>query len=184
MKLLLISPLASKSLLGGDFYFRLPSLGLLKVASLTPPEWKIRIVDEKVEPLDLTQDADLVGITAMTPAVNRAYEIADAFRNRGIRVVMGGMHISKLPEEALQHCDSVIIGEAEDLWHMVLEDLRQDRLQMIYRHETGYPSLENRPLSNWALYRGKGYLPVHFVETTRGCPHNCGPQPPGAQTGV
>lgn len=108
-KLTLISPLASKSFLGGDFYFRLPYLGLLKVAALTPPDWDVSIVDEKVESLDLTQDANLVGITAMTPAVNRAYEIADSFRLRGIKVIMGGMHVSKMPDEALLHCDSVIL---------------------------------------------------------------------------
>ncbi|HTZ17338.1 MAG TPA: radical SAM protein [Dissulfurispiraceae bacterium] len=172
-KLLLISPLATRSLLGGDFYFRLPYLGLLKVASLTPPGWDVKIIDEKVEAIDFTQDADLVGITSMTPAAKRGYEIADIFRQRGIKVVMGGMHISKMPEEALQHCDGVVIGEAEDIWDKVLEDIEGGELKRIYRHENGYPSLDNRPATNWDLYRDKGYLPVHFVETTRGCPHNC-----------
>ncbi|HMK56898.1 MAG TPA: radical SAM protein [Dissulfurispiraceae bacterium] len=172
-KLLLISPLASKSLLGGDFYFRLPYLGLLKVASLTPSDWEVKIVDEKVEEIDFAEDADLVGITAMTPAAKRGYEIADAFRQRGVKVVMGGMHISKMPEEALQHCDSVVIGEAEDIWDKVLSDLGNGGLKPIYRHENGFPSLDNRPATNWDLYRDKGYLPVHFIETTRGCPHNC-----------
>jgi len=173
MKVLLISPLASKSFLGGDFYFRLPYLGLLKVAALTPPDWDVNIVDEKVEALDLTQDADLVGITAMTPAVNRAYEIADSFRTRGIKVVMGGMHVSKLPDEALQHCDSVVIGEAEQLWDKVLGDFKRGELKLVYQHENGYPSLANFPAPDWKLYEGKRYLPVHFIETTRGCPHNC-----------
>jgi len=173
-KLVLISPLASKSLLGGDFYFRVPYLGLLKVASLTPSDWQVNIVDEKVEKIDFNLDADLVGITAMTPAANRGYEIADSFRQRGIKVVMGGMHISKMPEEALQHCDGVVVGEAEDLWHRLLEDYEKDELKKIYRQENGYyPSLENRPALNWDLYRDKGYLPFHSVETTRGCPHNC-----------
>lgn len=172
-KLLLISPLASKSLLGGDFFFRLPTLGLLKVASLTPPEWQVQIMDEKVEPLDLKRDTDIVGITAMTPAVNRAYEIAGSFRQRGIKVVMGGMHVSKMPEEALQYCDSVLVGEAEDQWSMVLDDFQNGGLKKIYRQEIIYPSLEKRPAPNWDLYRGKPYLPVHFIETTRGCPHNC-----------
>lgn len=172
-KLLLISPIAQKSFLGGDFYFRLPYLGLLKVASLTPPDWQVSIIDEKVEALDPTQEADLVGITAMTPAANRGYEIAEAFRQRGIKVVMGGMHISKMPEEALQHCDSVVIGEAEGLWEGILKDCEQGSLRKVYRHENGYPSLEGRPAPNWGLYRDKGYMPVHFIETTRGCPHNC-----------
>ncbi|MFQ5586376.1 MAG: B12-binding domain-containing radical SAM protein [Thermodesulfobacteriota bacterium] len=171
-RLLLISPLASKSLMGKDFYFRLPTLGLLKVAALTPPEWEIKIIDEKVEPLDLSQDADLVGITAMTPAVNRGYEIADHFRGRGINVVMGGMHPSKMPEEALGHVDSVVIGEAEGLWTTVLEDFKSGSLKRIYRHDS-YPSLDNLNPPDWELYRDKRYLPVHFVETTRGCPHDC-----------
>jgi radical SAM superfamily enzyme YgiQ (UPF0313 family) len=172
-KLLLISPLAAKSFLGGDFYFRLPYLGLLKVASLTPPDWQVTIVDEKVERLDLNQEVDLVSITAMTPAVNRGYEIADSFRQRGIKVIMGGMHVSKMPEEALQHCDSVIIGEAEDLWDKAINDFERGGLKRIYRHESGYPSIANRPAPNWDLYKDKKYLPVHFIETTRGCPHNC-----------
>lgn len=172
-KLLLISPLASKSLLGGDFFFRLPTLGLLKVAALTPSDWQVSISDEKVEALDLAQDADLVGITAMTPAVNRAYEIADIFRGRGIKVVMGGMHVSKMPDEALQHCDGILKGEAENLWDGVLKDFERGELKKIYQHVNGYPSLEMLPITDWDLYGGKGYLPVHFVETTRGCPHNC-----------
>jgi len=172
-KLILISPLAEKSLLGGDFYFRMPYLGLLKVAALTPPDWDVSIIDEKVEGVDFDQHADLVGITAMTPAVNRGYRIADEFRERGKTVVMGGMHISKLPDEALAHCDAVVVGEAEGLWHTLLDDFRSGGLKKIYKHENGYPSLDNLPLVNWDLYKDKRYLPVHSIETTRGCPHNC-----------
>ncbi|MCP5007850.1 MAG: B12-binding domain-containing radical SAM protein, partial [Planctomycetes bacterium] len=173
MKLLLISPLATKSLLGGDFYFRLPYLGLLKVAALTPPDWQVKIVDEKVENLYMEEDADLVGITAMTPAVMRGYEIADNFRTRGIRVVMGGIHVSKMPDEALLHCDSVVVGEAEQLWDRVLEDAKRGDLKSIYSHGNGFPQFQNLANPDWSLYKDKRYLPVHFVETTRGCPHNC-----------
>ena len=121
-RLLLISPLAPGSLFGGDFFFRLPCLSLLKVAALTPPEWEVVVIDERVETIDFNQGADLVGLTAMTCSVLRAYEIADRFRARGIRVVMGGMHVSTLPEEALAHCDSVVVAEAEGLWSRVLGD--------------------------------------------------------------
>ncbi len=172
-RLLLIAPLAPNSLMGGDFFFRLPGLGLLKVAALTPSGWQVRIVDEKTEPLDLNQEADLVGITGMTPTANRAYEIADHFRRRGTPVVMGGMHASQLPEEALRHCDSVVIAEAEGLWPRLLADFERNVLQPIYRHEDGLPPLEHQPPPDWELYRGKRYLPVHFVETTRGCPIGC-----------
>ena len=172
-RLLLIAPLAPNSLLGGDFLFRLPGLGLLKVAALTPPGWEVRIIDEKVEPLDLNQAADLVGITAMTPTAPRGYAIADAFRRRGIRVVMGGMHVSKLPEEALAHCDAVVMGEAEELWPRLVADFERGSLDRIYAHGDRWPALAGLPRPDWALYRTKRYLPVHFVETTRGCPVDC-----------
>lgn len=172
-RLLLIAPLSSKSLMGGGFFFRMPCLGLLKIAALTPPGWRIDIVDEKVETLDLDQDADLVGITAMTTTVQRGYEIADHFRARGIKVVMGGMHVSALPEEALQHCDSVVVGEAEVLWPALLRDFEGHQLQPIYRHDQGWPTLDALPRADWNLVRSKNYLPVHFVETTRGCPIDC-----------
>jgi radical SAM superfamily enzyme YgiQ (UPF0313 family) len=172
-RLLLISPVASTGLVAKDFNFRLPVLGLLKVAALTPPDWNVTIQDEKVEALDLDQDADLVGITAMTTTAPRAYALADHFRQRGLKVVMGGMHVSALPEEALEHCESVVVGEAEELWPRLLQDFGRQSLQPIYRHQDGFPSLEHLPTPDWDLYRDKRYLPVHFVETTRGCPLDC-----------
>jgi radical SAM superfamily enzyme YgiQ (UPF0313 family) len=172
-KLLLISPLSKKSLMGDKFFFRMPSLGLLKVAALTPAGWQITIVDEKVESLDLAQAADLVGITAMTTTVQRGYEIADHFRQRGIKVVMGGMHVSCLPDEAQAHCDSVVIGEAEALWPILLRDFELQQLKPLYLHKDGLPALTGLPQPNWDLYENKKYLPVHFVETTRGCPIDC-----------
>jgi len=172
-KLLLIAPLGKSGLMGRDISFRFPCLGLLRVAALTPPGWQIHIVDEKVEPLDMTQGADLVGITAMTVTSHRAYELADHFRRRRIPVVMGGMHASSLPNEALRHCDSVVIGEAEELWPAVLADFESGELRRIYEHQNGLPALDRLPPVNWELYREKRYLPVHFVETTRGCPLDC-----------
>ena len=172
-RLLLISPVADSGMLARDFYFRFPVLGLLRVAALTPPGWQVTLRDEKIEPLDLEQSADLVGISTMTTTARRAYEIADHFRRRGLKVVMGGMHVSALPDEALAHCDSVVVGEAEELWPRVLSDFEQQSLQRIYRHGDGFPSLERLPRPDWELYRSKPYLPVHFVETTRGCPMDC-----------
>ena len=138
-RLLLISPVAKNGLVGKNFNFRLPVLGLLKIAALTPPDWQVKILDEKVEPLDLEQEADLVGITAMTAIAPRAYEIADHFRRRGIKVVMGGMHVSGLPDEALQHCDSVVVGEAEVLWPGLLADFESHKLQGSTAMKTGSP---------------------------------------------
>ena len=172
-RLLLIAPLAPSSLFGSDFHFRLPCLSLLKVAALTPPDWEVIVHDEKTGPVDLRQAADLVGITSMTCTVNRAYEIADAFRARDVPVIMGGMHASSLPEEALTHADSVLIGEAEGLWPRALRDAEAGVLKPLYQHKDGPPALDHLPRANWELYRDKGYLPVHFVETTRGCPLDC-----------
>lgn len=170
-RLLLISPLSSSSLFGPQFSFRLPCLSLLRVAALTPPGWDVEIVDEKTAPIDFTAQPDVVGITSMTCTVNRAFEIADRFRESGIPVIMGGMHASSLPVEALTHADSVLVGEAEGIWGTVLEDFERGQLKPIYHNRIR--SLERVPESNWDLYRGKGYLPVHFVETTRGCPLDC-----------
>jgi len=172
-KLLLLSPLAPASLFGSDFHFRLPCLSLLKVAALTPPDWEVTVHDEKTGPVDLQQTADLVGITSMTCTVNRAYEIADAFRARGVPVIMGGMHASSLPGEAQAHADSVLVGEAEGLWPQVLCDVEAGALKPLYRHANGPPLLDHLPRANWDLYRDKGYMPLHFVETTRGCPLDC-----------
>ncbi len=170
-RLLLISPLSSSSLFGPQFPFRLPCLSLLRIAALTPAGWDIEIVDERITPVDFTQNPDAVGITSMTCTVNRAYEIADRFREKGVPVIMGGMHASSLPEEALTHANSVVVGEAEGLWPSVIRDIERDELKPVYHIDR--PSLDDVPDSNWNLYRGKGYLPVHFVETTRGCPLDC-----------
>ncbi|MGA2867221.1 MAG: radical SAM protein [Verrucomicrobiota bacterium] len=172
-RLLLVSPVSRSSLMGGGFFYRMPCLGLLKVAALTPADWQVCIIDEKVERLDLDQEADLVGITAMTTTVERGYEIAAHFRRHGCKVVMGGMHVSCLPEEALAHCDSVVVGEAEVLWPALLRDFDHHALRPVYRHENGLPPLANLPRPDWELYRPKNYISAHFVETTRGCPIDC-----------
>lgn len=131
------------------------------------------IRDEKVEPINFDEPADLVGITAMTCTVKRAYEIADRFRERGSPAVMGGMHVSSMPEEALSHCDSVVVGEAEGLWPQLALDFERGQMARLYRHTDGAPTLDALPPADWNLYRDKQYLPVHFVETTRGCPLDC-----------
>ena len=134
---------------GAERQTMLLALGLLNRG------WQVSIVDEKVEPLDLNQETDLVGITAMTTTVHSAYEIAAHFRRRGIKVVMGGMHVSCLPEEALPHCDSVMIGEAEVLWPALLRDFDREQLKPIYRHDEGLPPLAGLPRPDWNLYENK-----------------------------
>jgi len=90
-----------------------PPLNLLTLAALTPSDFEVKLVDERIEEIPWEEEFDLVGITTLTADACRAYEIADRFRKKGIKVVLGGMHVSVLPEEALNHADSVVVGEAE-----------------------------------------------------------------------
>ncbi len=172
MKILLISPLSRSKLLGGNFYFKIPFLSLPTVAGLTPVDCEVAIVDERVDEIPWNATPDLVGITAMTPLAPRAFEIADRFRSRGVPVVMGGMHPSVLPDEALGHADAVVVGEAEGVWQRVIDDARSGRLGGVYRGELcDLTTCWKRPQLD-LLSRDK-YLPVTFIETSRGCPHAC-----------
>ena len=149
----------------------IPVLGLPTIAALTPDSWDITIVDERIEQLVITRDADLVGISVMTPQANRAYQIADEYRALGIPVVLGGIHVSLAPHDALQHADAVVIGEAEGVWEKVIEDFTANNLKQIYKCET--PPLDV-PFPRWDLFcDGKGYLPMHSIQISRGCPVNC-----------
>jgi len=145
MDLLLIQP-ASPSDYGNDAlrfisnfarrnYLGIPPLSLGILAALTPPDWNIKILQEPADQISFDEKADLVGITAVTHIVKRGYEIADKFRERGIKVIMGGIHPTVMFEEALQHCDAVCIGEAELIWKNVLEDLQKGHLKKIYKAE-------------------------------------------------
>lgn len=150
-----------------------PPLGLLMVAALTPKPWEVELVDEAVSPVNLDTDADIVGITATTARAPRAYELADAFRARGKTVVLGGIHPSALPEEAAQHADAVVIGEAELTWPRLLQDFLQGRVQKFYRGNS-FPSLENLPWPRRDLINPENYyISGAMVQTTRGCPFNC-----------
>ena len=108
-------------------------LVLPTLAALTPSDIDVILTDEKVEPIDFEEKLDLVGITAMSANVPRAYDIADEYRKRGVPVVMGGIHVSMLPNEASEHCDSVVIGEAEEIWERVIRDAQKQGLQKLYR---------------------------------------------------
>src|ERR1700742_4732454 len=101
-----------------------PLAGLLAVAASIPRDrYEVVLTDENIETIDFDLKADLVGISAMTSYVNRGYEIADAFRSKGVPVVMGGVHPSFMPQEALQHCDAVVVGEVELVIDRLLDDL-------------------------------------------------------------
>ena len=171
MKILLISPERERKK-EEAFLFRLSFLNLPYVAVVTPPGVEVKIIDEAHEKVNFDEKVDLVGITAQTPVAPRAYQIAEEFRKRGIPVVMGGAHVSMLPDEALQHVDAVVVGEAEEVWPKLIEDVRRGQMRRIYQGE-GFVNPSSLLLPKRGLLNEKFYLPLKLLETTRGCPHHC-----------
>jgi radical SAM superfamily enzyme YgiQ (UPF0313 family) len=170
-RLLIIAPAWSQGWWGRGKVLA-PPLVLPLLAGLTPPEVEVRLVDENVEPVDVKSAADWVAITCMTASAPRAYVIADAFQERGIPVVMGGIHPTVLPDEAAAHADAVVIGEAEPVWREVLADLAAGRLRPRYKHD-GYPDLSGLPRPRRELLQVERYLTTNIVQTARGCPNGC-----------
>jgi len=153
--------------------FPFPVLGITTVAALFPEEeWEVEVVDEDQEPVDLDRKADIVGISSLTMNAPHAYELADHFRSRSIPVVMGGLHVSNEPEEALQHCDAVVRGEAETVMPTLLADLAAGTLKKIY-HAPKPPLIYGRPYARRDLLRRQHHRHIVAAQATRGCPHNC-----------
>src|SRR5258705_1339428 len=150
-----------------------PLAGLLAVAGAIPRDrYEVVLTDENIESINFDLEGELVGISAMTCYVNRGYEIADAFRARGIPVVMGGVHPSFMPREALQHSDAVVIGEVELVVAKVLEDLERGELRGIYKSDRLFP-MEHLPLPRYDLLKKHRYVNRTFVQTSRGCHQGC-----------
>lgn len=143
------------------------------IAALTPAEHRVTIIDENQEQIDFENPADIVGITAMTQQANRAYEIAREFRNRGRHVAIGGIHASVKSDEVEQHADTVFIGEAEHSWPCFISDFLQGSARRIY-DQKDFPEVDitTSPLPRFDLLAKYKY-PVVYVQTTRGCPHDC-----------
>ena len=171
MKVLLISP-ERKRKRDEAFLFKLGFLNLPYIAAATPPGVEVRIMDEAHEVVDFNEKVDLVGLTAQTPVAPRAYQIAREFRRRGVPVVMGGVHASMLPDEAIQHVDSVVIGEGEISWPHVIEDFKRGDLKTFYR-PTKRVNMRDLPMPRRDLLNGAHYFPLKLLETSRGCPHKC-----------
>jgi radical SAM superfamily enzyme YgiQ (UPF0313 family) len=168
-----INPLALAEVRHGWFRrFRVwKPLGLLTVAALTPADWDVTVLDENHGIGDYTAmpRPDLVGITAFTSQVSRAYELSARFRAMGVPVVMGGIHASMRPREALEYADSVVVGEAEGVWPRVLADARRGVLKPEYaaQRTAGAAMAAAR---HDLLPRGYSF---GAIQTTRGCPLNC-----------
>jgi radical SAM superfamily enzyme YgiQ (UPF0313 family) len=147
-------------------------LSIAALAGLTPDDVALRFYDDRLETVDYDAPADLAGISVQTFTAKRAYEIAAEFRRRKVPVVLGGFHVTAVPQEAAQHADAVVIGQAEDLWPGLLEDARTGRLQRVYRQQQR-PSLQGLRYPR-EIFQGKRYLPINMVEFGRGCPYACG----------
>ncbi|MGH7821928.1 MAG: B12-binding domain-containing radical SAM protein, partial [Candidatus Binatia bacterium] len=151
--------------------------------ALTPREHRVETVDELFYDVDLDTDADVVGLTAMGPQIARAYDLADEFRARGKKVVLGGTWVTLTPDESLRHADAVVAGEAELVWTAVLADLATGRSRGVYR-AAEWHSLENLPtfdyrelpLLKWEAFRTSWLYRMYFhwpLVFSRGCPHPC-----------
>lgn len=150
--------------------WKMEPLAVALLAALTPPEWELVFYDDRIEEVPFDINADLVLLSVETYTARRAYRLAEEFRRRGVPVLMGGLHPSLLPEESLQHADSVIVGDGEDTWPAVLEDLKRNRLQRMY--VSGRPPFGD-VLPQRHIFNGKKYLPLSLVETARGCLFDC-----------
>ena len=173
MKLTLVAPARRKSGKQGltGRAFQIPPLSLGILASMTPPEIKVNLMDENLNNIDFSDTPDLVGITTLTANAPRAYEIAGKFRARGAKVVLGGIHPSAVPLEAIQHADSVVLGEAEGVWGRVLDDFKTNSLKRFYKGVKPDPSQIFAPRRD--IYQRKGYFVKSVVQTSRGCPFGC-----------
>ncbi len=180
MKILLVAPAVAKYRVTGAIdrpaprkILRFSLLSLLSVAAATPDRHEIELCDENVEPMKWETDADVIGISFMTSLAPRAYELADFFRARGRVVVAGGYHPTFMPQEALEHFDAVVAGEAEEAWPRLLEDLGRDRLQRIYRGPGCRPEARRRPRRELQGRLARHYGTMHSVQAGRGCSHGC-----------
>ena len=154
---------------------RYAPLTLTTLASLIPPEIdaEVTIVDEGVDQIDPDRvDADLVGISAITGTAPRAYEISRSLRARGIPVVLGGVHPTLMPEEAMQHADSVVVGYAEESWPRLLRDFVRGQMRLRYDQNPAL-KLANLPVPRRELYDTGLVNVAHTIEATRGCIYQC-----------
>jgi len=172
MRVKLIVPGWPSHSLWAKMPFKFPSLNLITLAAYTPQDVKLSLSDENVESLSFDESVDLVGITVMTPLAKRAYTIADRYREKGVKVVLGGFHPTWMTEEALRHADAVVIGEGEESWPKIISDLEKGKLSKIYKsmHPT---DMECIKMPRRDLLDGKRYLFTNMIQITRGCPYGC-----------
>ena len=147
----------------------LPTLYARQIAAITPKKHTVIVINERYQPIDYNEKYDLININYTTSTAPHAYQIADTFREKGISVVLSGLHASALPEEAKQHADSILLGRGEMNWLKLLEDFENNNLQPLYQ-PISYDSSTYIPPVNIAL---PGFRLTGAIEATRGCPYKC-----------
>src|ERR1700726_1059717 len=149
-------------------------LTLTTLAALIPPQMnaEVTLIDEGIQEVPESLDADLVGLTVITGTAPRAYELARHFRSRGIATVLGGPHVTLVPDDAQPHADSIIVGYAEDTWPQLLRDFAAGRMQRRYDQAPDL-DLARRPFARRDLLPSRRFLTNSVFEATRGCVHNC-----------
>ncbi len=173
-KLVLINPGQEKDRLGPRRRTRssVPKLNLPLLAAYADDRFDVRIVDEVVEDIDFDDPVDLVGISLLPQLSQRGYEIAREFQQRGAKVVMGGFHVFFYPDEAEQHADAIVIGEADTVWNELLDDFLAGKMKKRYQ-AAEYHNLVGLPKPRRDLLKPGAYTFMNVVETSRGCPHRC-----------
>ena len=151
---------------------RMEPLMLGVLAGLTPPDVEVILYDDRMEVIPYDEQTDLVAITVETYTARRSYEIAGEYRQRGVPVILGGMHPTLLPEEAVQQADSIFLGDAETLWLQVVEDARLGKLQQRYQGPPGIAQ-PGGIMPRRDIFKGKGYLPMALMQYSRGCRFAC-----------
>ncbi len=173
MKLTLIKPNIGRrehSLYVDEARMEPLQLGIL--AALTPKDIEVVLYDDRMEEIPYDEPTDIVAITVETFTARRAYEISDEFRKRGVKTVMGGMHAMLIPEEVSEHCDCVIVGDAEPVWATMIEDFRNGVLKS--RYNAVQPVCpQSNIITRRDIFEGKGYLPITLLQFSRGCNHRC-----------
>jgi radical SAM superfamily enzyme YgiQ (UPF0313 family) len=151
--------------------WQMQPLSMALIASLTPPDVDVRFYDDRIEDIPFEEPTELVALSVETFTALRAYKIARRFRENGVPVVMGGYHVTLLPDEATREADAIIVGDAEPVWAQVLDDVRQGRLQPVYDGRGRRTLGGLRPRRE--LFDGKPYQNITLVEFARGCNFKC-----------
>ena len=176
MKIALLAPAGAMHRYNGEFHKNLhyAPITLALLAAMVPKDLNAKVViyDETAEKIPLDLDADVIGITCITGTASRCYKYADYFRSKGITVLMGGVHPSLCPEEAMKHADCIMTGLGDDTFPQALRDIRDGKLKKRYDQEK-CTDIANRPLPRKDLLNKKKYITLNTVEAVRGCNHNC-----------